>query len=132
LRNIPGQVDAHISMVDLAPTLLDAAGAPPLGPFPNGISGADGLSVLPTILSRGGTVPEREALLEESPKEGGKIPAWYAIRTTDEAWHYVEYQGGEKELYDQAEDPYELENLAEDPDHAETVQALSAQLARTK
>lgn len=132
LRNTPGEVDAHISMVDLAPTLLEAAGAPPLGPFPNGISGPDGLSVLPTILSRGEIVPQRGALLEESPKEGGNIPSWYAIRTTDGAWHYVEYQVGEKELYDLVQDPYELENLAEDPEHADTVLALSRELARTK
>jgi N-acetylglucosamine-6-sulfatase len=38
------------------------------------------------------------------------IPSWQAIRTAE--YTYVEYETGEKELYDLTADPYQLENLA--------------------
>jgi arylsulfatase A-like enzyme len=49
-----------------------------------------------------------------------------AIRTMD--WTYVEYGTGERELYDLARDPHQLENIADTADPA-LVAALSERLA---
>ena len=46
---------------------------------------------------------------EEDPGADWGRPALDAVRTKDHI--YVEYENGEKELYDLREDPYELENL---------------------
>jgi hypothetical protein len=42
------------------------------------------------------------------------VPAWRAVRTT--RWLYVDYQGGQRELYDLRHDPYQLNSVASDPD----------------
>jgi arylsulfatase A-like enzyme len=61
----PGRESAAVSLVDLAPTLLDAAGLPPLQP-------ADGVSLWPNLL-RGASLPKRplyaEALLMGSEQK---------------------------------------------------------------
>ena len=48
---------------------------------------------------------------------------YYGVRT--ERYKYIRWSFGEEELYDLARDPYELENLAEDP----AAQDLKARLA---
>jgi arylsulfatase A-like enzyme len=48
----------------------------------------------------------------------------HAIRS--ERWRYIRYADGGEELYDEAADPYEWTNLADDPKHA----AIKAELAR--
>ena len=42
---------------------------------------------------------------------GGSPPSYTGVRT--ETYKYVEYQTGEKELYDLRSDPYETESLYE-------------------
>ena len=82
---------------DLAPTILDAAGAS--APFP-----LDGASLLRPL-------PDRAILLEGPPEPGTNgMPLFTGIRT--ERWKYVEYVWGMAELYDLRDDPDELENLA--------------------
>jgi N-acetylglucosamine-6-sulfatase len=49
---------------------------------------------------------EAEGFGEE---EASSPPAFRAVRT--ETHKYVEYENGERELYDLTTDPYELENL---------------------
>lgn len=46
----------------------------------------------------------------------GKTPVFAGVRTLE--WSYVEYQDGEKELYDIVKDPDELENIASKVDAA--------------
>ncbi len=116
----PARVDTHlVANIDLAPTFAQLAGAP----VPSKI---DGLSLVPLL--QDATAPWRDALLlEHWPTEegvGSMIPAFSAIRT--DAWKYVEYSTGEKELYDLRVDPYELHNLA----GAEGYQGIISQLAR--
>ena len=43
-------------------------------------------------------------------------PTYCGVRSLD--WMYVKYETGEEELYDERADPYELTNLASDPNSA--------------
>jgi arylsulfatase A-like enzyme len=100
-----GHIQAYSSLVDVPATIADLAG---IGPF------GEGRSLVPTF---GGTVPEdwRKRVFFEMPS----FP-WYAVRDDslegDLAgdWKYVEngsLEHREIELYDMANDPYELTSL---------------------
>ena len=118
---------ALASMVDLAPTLADIAGATLTVP-------ADGRSLVP--LFRGASPPSdwrRSLLLENYPIPSGDttltsstyepvdrseaqmrsaatvLPVYTAILAAD--YKYVENRGAIAELYDLVNDPYELRNL---------------------
>jgi hypothetical protein len=71
-------------------------------------------------------------VLEVGAIASGIAPAWSAVRTSDEnplsRWHYVEYSTDEKELYDLAADPYELDNLSSQPAKADIMAQLSQRL----
>jgi N-acetylglucosamine-6-sulfatase len=116
-------VDDLAINADLAPTILDAAGAQP-GRV------EDGRSLLPFTQH-----PERrhgrELLIEQfgsSPDEEGQAGVTYVgIRTS--RFKYVANGTGEIELYDLRNDPYELTNLHSDPAYAETEAALASRLA---
>ena len=142
-----GRVEDRLALnVDLAPTCAELAGAVPAG-F------VDGRSLVPLLRgevpatwrqavlletfgrknSRDRPVNRRAAAARATPGESeGKlrdsvlVPSYTALRTADLL--YVEYEGGERELYDLGEDPYELENLASIADAAE-LKRLSARLA---
>jgi N-acetylglucosamine-6-sulfatase len=94
--------------VDLAPTILDAANARP-GRI------VDGASLLP-IASDAGRFLGRDVLHE--------TPTYSAIHTP--RYKYVEYTNGDRELYDLARDPDELQSLHADPRFA----TIRAELAR--
>ena len=118
-----------VSNIDLAPTLCEVAGCT-LGPFPGGPEAADGVSLLP-LLDGLVTSLGRDAIREQS---GPSLwtPEFWALRTTPShplgEWHYIEYETGERELYDSVADPWELESLAASPAHAAVVAELAARL----
>jgi N-acetylglucosamine-6-sulfatase len=86
---------------DFAPTFADLAGAE---------FGADGRSLVP-LLGGDEDLPWRTSiLLERVPTQRG----YEAVRTG--TYKYVEYNNGEKELYDLKSDPYELDNMYESAD----------------
>jgi arylsulfatase A-like enzyme len=108
-----------VQWIDLAPTLLDAAGLPPL---PRG----QGMSLLP--LARGDeAAPTRGWALCEYRNSGH--PYDVAVHTTMlrvDHWKLVVYHGSPAtqrdrtgELYDLTADPDELENLWDDAAHRE-------------
>jgi len=112
--------DALVGNVDLAPTVLELAGGWSTKPL-------DGQSLLPLAREPWRNPPR--ALLHET---GGQrfvrrrdqdaaagLPAlrdvrnYKALRTG--RWLYVEYRGGQRELYDLERDPHQLDSLHRDP-----------------
>jgi len=127
-------IGAMVLNNDFAPTLAEIAGIEPA-------SFVDGRSFLlllqnPERTWRQSFLVQRRVfeshylqLAEDSGMTAELIDqsAYYdAIRTAD--WTYVEYGTGERELYDLARDPHQLENVAESADPA-LVAALSERLA---
>jgi N-acetylglucosamine-6-sulfatase len=107
----PGTViDAMTLNLDLAPTLLEMAGAEAL---PN----VDGRSLMPLL--RGDTKVLRSSFQIEyfSDKVFPRVAnmGYRCLRT--EGWKYIHYTEltGMDELYDLARDPYEMTNLINDP-----------------
>jgi N-acetylglucosamine-6-sulfatase len=112
--------DSRIALnIDLAPTILDLAGltAAPL---------ADGMSLLPLLAGTASTW--RSEFLVEGWKVGTREPPPFA-GVVSEDWSYVEYQTGEREMYNLQADPYELRNLAAWPEHATQRELLAVRLA---
>ncbi len=105
-----------ISSIDMAPTFADLAGILPPDPV-------DGRSFAPLL--RGESSSWRPSLLLEYAATTNP-PPFYAVR--NDAWKYVELSTGEKELYDEINDPYELQNVANQPAYAELQSALAGEL----
>jgi arylsulfatase A-like enzyme len=120
-------VDGQVSNIDFAPTLLDAANA-------EAGRTMDGLSLLPTIRNpkrRPNRVLEIEApeplfLSPDIPVNGWDRP--YTGVRTDQYTYVVWTETGEKELYDRAVDPYQLDNVAGDSTYAAVEADLAAKL----
>ncbi|GAB4547310.1 MAG: hypothetical protein Fur002_23170 [Anaerolineales bacterium] len=94
-----------VSNTDLAPTFASMAKTS----LP---TASDGMDLTP-LLTDPSAAWRKALLLEHWRTEegvGSIIPNYYAIRS--ESWKYVEYETGEKELYDLVHDPYELQNAA--------------------
>jgi N-acetylglucosamine-6-sulfatase len=117
----PGRkTKALVGNIDLAPTVLDATPARAPGPL-------DGRSILP--FARNVRLRSLRPLLHETVGNGARgrvntgegrakgeqtrVPAWRAVRTT--RWLYVDYKGGQRELYDLRRDPAQMNSLAGDP-----------------
>jgi arylsulfatase A-like enzyme len=121
-----GAFEGLVSLVDLAPTLLDAAGLDVPATM-------QGRSLLRTL--RGEEAPREEIFIQVSEHHVGR-----AVRTR--RWKYeIEAPGkdgwrdsgsdsyAEARLYDLEEDPNELKNLIASPDHAETRAWLRSRIA---
>jgi N-acetylglucosamine-6-sulfatase len=111
-----------VSTLDLAPTVLEAAGVAP----PESMQGA---SLAP--LFKGTGAPWREVFLYEYFQEvpGPGVPTILGVRT--ERWKYVHYPDlpdDLDELYDLHTDPHELRNLIEMPEYALKVAELQGLL----
>ena len=112
-----GRVDPQlVANIDIAPTISDLAGIAPPDPV-------DGTSLLPLL--EDADTPWRSSLLLEH-HAGSPKPDFWAIRT--QQWKYVELAGGERELYDEVGDPFELQNVAGAPQHAALQAGLAAEL----
>jgi N-acetylglucosamine-6-sulfatase len=121
----PETLGSTVANVDLAPTILDVAGAEPCPPA-GSCRVLDGRSLLPAIRSDGQTWPEHRAILLElkGPRAAANMPCDYrGVRTSDEV--YIHYLGvvppqdghgpcepaNEVEHYDLQADPFQLENV---------------------
>jgi arylsulfatase A-like enzyme len=116
---------APVGHIDLFPTLTELCRVP----APKNIQGQSLVPILkdPSVGGRGWalthvTRPGRTAADRDNGYHG------YSLRTP--RWRYTEWDEGSKgrELYDHDTDSRELTNLAGRPDHAATVEQLSAQL----
>ena len=96
--------------VDIAPTILDAAGIP----IPESIQGA---SFLP--IARGQDVSWRDAMLYEYFWERPFVQTPTVLGVRTERYKYCWYHGvfDLNELYDLEEDPHEMRNLIDSPRH---------------
>lgn len=129
LMRCPGVVPAgetreHMaSTVDLAPTFLELAGAP----IPDGLHGESLKACLDDALasSRDEVLVEyySDAVFDRIQNMG-----YEAIRTAQ--WKYIRYVDlqGMDELYDLRNDPYEVNNLIDDPAMAEELASLKERL----
>jgi N-acetylglucosamine-6-sulfatase len=108
------QVKDVVSNVDLAPTILDAANAKPG-------RRVDGRSLLP--LAHDALANYGRDLLLETPQYAG-------IRT--DRFKYVEYNGGDRELYDLRTDPSELQSRQNDQGLAGIRAELARRLAKLR
>jgi N-acetylglucosamine-6-sulfatase len=107
-----------VTNADLAPTILEAAGAQPTGRVP------DGRSLFPLMRDRG-LEWGRELLVEGAP--GIMAVAYAALR--NERFVYAEHDNGERELYDLRTDPDQLENVVGEPRFAAVEARLAERLA---
>jgi N-acetylglucosamine-6-sulfatase len=105
-----------VTNADLAPTILEAAGATAGKP-------QDGRSLFPLLEDRG-LEWGRDLLIEGAP--GVNQPAFDALRTY--RYVYVQHANGERELYDLERDPHQLTSLHNDPAYAEVQAELSLRL----
>jgi N-acetylglucosamine-6-sulfatase len=121
----PRRVDAFALSVDIAPTLLQAAGVE----IPQSVQGR---SLLPHAL--GSREHGREAFLVEYYGHENPFPwianiDYRAVRFG--RYKYIRWirEDAAHELYDLEADPFELRNLAADPAHAATVAQAREKLA---
>ena len=107
-----------VTNADLAPTLVDAAGAQPGRVL-------DGRSLL-GLLEDPTMEPGRELLVEGARDNSGALE-FTGLRNYRFA--YIEHASGEQELYDLVRDPHQLQSLHAAPAYATTVARLSLRLA---
>jgi arylsulfatase A-like enzyme len=113
----PRQVsEALVSNIDVAPTMLDAAGLA----FDADVHGR---SILP--LAAGEAGDWRDDLMCETHGHGHHHIGRLVV--TDR-YKYVANKGDMDELYDLSADPYEMANLVDDPDHTHVLADLRARL----
>ena len=126
LTRDPRAVDEQVLTVDLAPSLLELAGAP-------SIPGIDGRSWVKLI--RDGDPSWRKSWFYyyNYEKEFPYTPNVRGIRTAE--WKYIHYPHGDGsadrhlgELYDLKQDPGENTNLVQRVDYSATVQGLQTEL----
>jgi len=123
LLRLPGVVEpdvlsAPLNTPDIAPTILSLLGLP----VPDSMEGTDLSHV-----ARGDDGPVPEAAFLQGMghtyqwTDGNE---WRAAR--DERYTYARWHDGTELLFDNVEDPYQLENLADDPDHEAAYERLSS------
>ena len=110
-----------VSNVDLAPTIVALTGAQA------GLE-MDGRPLLPLALDP--TEGKDRTVLIEGVGAGIDKPSFKAAR--DKRWLYVEYPGGERELYDLETDPFELRSRHGDPALAAVRADLAGRLHRLR
>jgi arylsulfatase A-like enzyme len=121
----PGRVPAGrvtggpISIVDHAPTLLALADAPPL-------AGAEGVDVSAFVLGDESAAPDSVFLSFPVIPAGYSNGAWRGVVTRTHT--YARCRDHEWILYDDAADPFQLNNLIGSPEHEPLRQAMAAKL----
>jgi choline-sulfatase len=110
----PGRLSTPATLMDIAPTLMDFAGLDPAPQF-------DGATLVPFV-SR--PDPGR-TVVGEYLGEGAVAPIFMIRR---DRWKFVWSASDPPQLYDLDTDPSELSNLAGDREHADRVEAFTAEV----
>ncbi|MEX0755168.1 MAG: sulfatase [Actinomycetota bacterium] len=108
--------------IDFAATFAEAAGLR--------LEGDDGASLLPLLRGEAPAWRERFVVEHLGPEIGlrPRVPTYCGVH--GERWVYVRYVTGEEELYDLQLDPFQLENLADDPAYVEQLRTERAAMVR--
>ncbi len=115
------RVAEPVSLLDLAPTLLELAGHPDAAEL---TAGMDGRSLAPLL---GDRAPSADgSVLSEYLAEGVTSPAVMIRRG---AHKFIHCEGDPDQLFDLAEDPGELVNLAERPENADLTRQFREDVA---
>jgi arylsulfatase A-like enzyme len=122
LIRFPGQSgnrteSRFVANVDVVPTILDYTGAATTRPL-------DGRSLLPVITNTAAGWRD-EVLLEKHMSS-----KYYGLRVP--GWTYVEHENGERELYDMANDPFQMRNVAGQAAFRQTQAQLAQRLSELR
>lgn len=112
-----------VESLDLFPTLCDLTGLPTP-------ASAQGKTLRPMLADP--TQKIHDAAFTQARRGPGQANWGRSVRT--ERWRYTDWDEGRSgvELYDHDTDPHEYTNLAERPDHAETLAKLRALLTNVR
>jgi N-acetylglucosamine-6-sulfatase len=111
------RTDPHLALnIDIAPTVADITDVPhPV---------TDGVSLSPLL--HDAAAAWRTDFLIEHMEGSNDVPTYCGVRTETEK--FVRYETGERELYDLAADPMELDNVVADPDRMDDFERLGERL----
>ncbi len=112
------RVTTTVSLLDIAPTLLDLAGIELSDDVADDLDGA-------SILSFIDEPDDERTVLGEYLGEGAIAPVLMIRRGR---WKYISAAPDPAQLYDLVSDPFELENLAERPEHTSVAAAFAAEV----
>ncbi len=124
-----------VSQVDLFPTLAELCGIQP----PANLQGQSLVPLLkdPNVKGRGWALTQvtrggaaRQSVANKNKKKQPAERRFFGYSLRTDRWRYTEWDGGKegRELYDHAQDFRELTNLANRPEHAQTIHQLSEQM----
>ena len=119
----PGEVpagrvdDAPVGLVDLMPTLLGLTGGEP-------VDGVDGIDLSGLLRGDESARPASQYISYPCMHASSDLPAWRGVVTREHT--YVRSNLCPLMLYDDLSDPFQLNNLVDDPAHASTREELDA------
>ena len=119
VANAP-DTDAVVSLCDLCPTILELAGAEP-------IDVPDSRSIAPLLADPAAQAPNFQQAYAEY--HGTRFPMMQRILWQG-PWKFVFNGFDYDELYNLADDPHEMKNLAGEPAHHDRVKAMMAEIWR--
>ena len=112
------RVNKNCSLVDIMPTLLDLATE---GNFTNYVGPIDGKSLAPVL--HGDSSHMSDIVISEFAADGSTGPSRMVKRGS---MKYMDLEGSDTLLFDLDQDPHELNNLIDDPAHADSATELQA------
>ena len=120
VTNSNGLVNHPVSLIDIYPTLLDLAGLDMDTKKNEKGRSLDGYSLVPFLKdpeTKNWEGPDAALTVVYSSDDNKNNPAnhHYSVRTKD--WRYIIYDSGKEELYHNAEDPKEWNNLVFNKTH---------------
>ena len=121
-----------VSLVDLFPTLAQMAGIK----APEDLQGQNLMPVLKDTSAEGRgwalsqVVRGSVRRVGAGPAAGNNSKSFFGYSLRTSRWRYTEWDEGNqgRQLFDHDADPHELTNLADKPEHAQTLALLSTQL----